>query len=255
MQLRNRSLSIDLTNANTKGSFLIAVDLDDVLLGTNEAAAAWHNRQYGTKMTLQDFIYYHWWRNKFWGPPRETVEKVYQFYKSDSFKNAEPLKDAFKSLKKLQSMGCTFVIITARGDDLKESTKAAVERHFPGIFLGIDHTLATKSSDPEAPKPTKRERLPQLGAKMLIDDHLDTVVDCANAGIPTLLFGDYEWNKRFSSREEDRLSFAEKESVEGAGTQWWHKDDILDSSLPPLVQRVPGWTDAVQAVRQHLQPK
>ncbi|KAG9008839.1 hypothetical protein FRB94_012808 [Tulasnella sp. JGI-2019a] len=253
MQLRNRSLSVDLTGPPiTKGSFLIAVDLDDVLLGTNEAAAAWHNREYGTRMTLQDFLYYHWWRNRFWGSPRETVEKVYQFYKSDSFKDAPPIRDAYKCLKKLQGMGCTFVVITARGDDMKESTKAAVEQHFPGIFQGIDHTLAVKSSDPNV-RPTKRDRLPQLGAKMLIDDHLDTAVDCATGGIPSLLFGEYEWNKRVSPPQEDRLSFAEMETEAGAETGWWHKDDVPDSNLPPMVQRVTGWPDVVRAVRQHLQ--
>lgn len=62
-----------------------------------------------------------------------TLEKVYSFYKSDYFKEAPPVRDALKGLKQLKALGCSLIVVTARGDDMKAITAGAVEKHFPGM--------------------------------------------------------------------------------------------------------------------------
>lgn len=87
---------------------------------------------------------------------------------------------------------------------------------------------------------------------MLIDDSLDNCMDCAKSGIPVLLFGDYEWNKRRSgiSAGVESMGFEEREKVEGTGRRWWVRDDVPDERLSPLIRRVGGWDDVLRAVRE-----
>ena len=86
---------------------------------------------------------------------------------------------------------------------------------------------------------------------MLIDDSLDNALDCARAGIPCLLFGAYEWNRRTSNI--DSLGFNERERLEGAGTRWWERDDVPDTALAPYIRRADGWDAVVSAAREHIQ--
>ncbi|KAG8951256.1 hypothetical protein FRC04_006495 [Tulasnella sp. 424] len=229
---------------------LIAVDFDDVLVATNLAAAQWHNREYGTKMALEDFLYYHWWKNPYWGPMKETVSKVLRFYTADEYKQALPVFDAPRICKQLKAMGYRLVIVTARSDEHRKITEDAINKYFPGVFDGLEFTASLGGRGTS--QLTKPQMLKQLGASMLIDDSLDNCMDCAKSGIPVLLFGDYEWNKRRSgiSAGVESMGFEEREKVEGTGRRWWVRDDVADERLSPLIRRVRGWDDVLRAVRE-----
>ncbi|KAG9017622.1 hypothetical protein FRB90_000492 [Tulasnella sp. 427] len=193
---------------------IIAVDFDDVLVATNLAAAQWHNREYGTKMALEDFLYYHWWKNPYWGPMKETVAKVLRFYTADEYKQAGPVLDAPRICKQLKAMGYRLIIVTARSDEHRKITEDAINKYFPGVFDGLEFTASIGGRG--SSQLTKPQMLKQLGASMLIDDSLDNCMDCAKSGIPVLLFGDYEWNKRRSGigAGVESMGFEEREKVE-----------------------------------------
>lgn len=93
--------------------------------------------------------------------------------------------------------------------------------------------------------------LRHIGASMLIDDSLDNALDCARAGIPCLLFGEYEWNRRPSTI--DSLGFKERERLEGVGSRWWERENVPNSALSPLIRRVDGWEAVANVARQHVQ--
>ena len=65
----------------------------------------------------------------------------------------------------------------------------------------------------------------KIGAVALIDDSIDYARQCAEAGLPVFLFGDYPWNR-------------------------------IDSGEPPLdparIVRVASWRIAVQTISQDV---
>jgi len=111
---------------------VLACDLDDTLCQTNAAVAAWHNHRYGTSMTLNDFHYYHYWKNANWGSPEETMSKLDEFYKSDFWRNVSPIPGAKEGLESLIAEGYSISVVTARGDDQKAATEGFLEKWFPG---------------------------------------------------------------------------------------------------------------------------
>jgi len=68
--------------------------------------------------------------------------------------------------------------------------------------------------------------------------------------VPTVLFGDYEWNKRHSGStlELDRMSYEERRTLEKE-EGWWKRDELHE--LPLLVRRCTSWEGIEQAL-DHL---
>ena len=81
---------------------------------------------------------------------------------------------------------------------------------------------------------------------LLIDDSVENAVECAQCA-PVLLFGDYVWNRRFSSADhpDHFLSHAQR-LVKFGGYPWW-EDEVL-GDLPSNVVRVSNWLTIVQQV-------
>ncbi|KAG8967359.1 hypothetical protein FRC03_010104 [Tulasnella sp. 419] len=227
---------------------LIAVDFDDVLVATNEAAAKWHNREYGTSLDLGDFLYYHWWKNPGWGTINDTVVKVTKFYDSDDYINAPPIPGAARSCKILKERGYRLVIVTARSDEHRQITEDAIRRYFPDIFENIYFTVSLgRRGSSYLSKP---QILASIGAMAFIDDSLDNAMDCARAGFPSILFGQYMWNQRTSKIQSptDRMGFAERQQMEYPRAKWWEIDDLPDRSFPPNLRRASNWDTALKVV-------
>ncbi|KAJ3003493.1 hypothetical protein NUW54_g5268 [Trametes sanguinea] len=85
-------------------------------------------------MTLDDFLYYYYWMNPYWGNPEETVEKVEEFWKTDYIDKAPPVPGAKEALTKLKDMGYRLVVVTARQIRELDRSEAWLERNFPGLF-------------------------------------------------------------------------------------------------------------------------
>lgn len=247
----------------------ILVDLDDVLSCTTEAASIWHNRQFHTKLQLDDFHYYHWWKNPGWGSIEQTEIKADSFYRSEEFRNVRPIQGANEVLQKLKYSGLRFAILTSRDpQELKALTEAWLDQWYPDIFEAVyfsqDFTqqksgdrainsidTETETASSGVTKLSKAETCKHLQAKVLIDDALENVWDCAAAGVPALLFGDYDWGKRLSSAEksQDLLSFEERNEYEinqGAGVEWWLNDNT--AVLSEGIWKVKDWQEVLEWV-------
>ena len=59
-----------------------------------------------------------------------------------------------------------------------------------GAKIALDHLKAKTGA-----KISKPDMCKKIGAVALIDDSLDYAKQCAAAGLPVFLFGDYPWNE------------------------------------------------------------
>ncbi|KAL1738533.1 hypothetical protein HDZ31DRAFT_86155 [Schizophyllum fasciatum] len=243
---------------------VIAVDLDDVLAQTNRSVAEWHNEVYGTDMTVDDFLYYYYWKNRYWGSPKETADKVAEYYKSKRIFQTEVVPGAAEGTQALKDMGFRLLIVTARNPDQADASWQWVETHYPGIFDSIVCTgqfkNATKNEHEVVTKLSKAEVCAGLGAKVLIDDSSENALQVATAThLPhrthVLLFGEYEWNKRISSGEDAKAEMVFEERLKREnGREFWkdeHLEDIIPSGAP--LTRVRNWDEVVAWVRAHFE--
>ncbi|KAG9104583.1 hypothetical protein FRC06_001049 [Ceratobasidium sp. 370] len=249
----------------TQASPLIAIDMDDVLCRTNEAAAAWHNAKYNTSISISDFHYYHYWKNPGWGTPTETLRKVKLFSGSDELTNVPPVDGAIEGIKSLKALGYRLEIVTARGTQHRSMTDNWLSKWLPGVVDKVHYTGEFEHNPNPPPvtdstantkRVTKADILVMIGARALVDDSLPNALLCASV-VPVLLFGDYQWNQRPSadSSMQDRMSYAERERWEETeakhraaqtGTKlseadwhkWWERENLHE--LPPNVTRFLG---------------
>ncbi|KAG8220059.1 hypothetical protein J3R82DRAFT_1076 [Butyriboletus roseoflavus] len=257
---------------------IIAVDLDDVLSGTNEHIAAWHNEKYGSEIGLNDFYYYYYWKNPCWGPPAQTHKKVRDFYATDWVSSILPIDGAQEGTAALRRLGYRLVIITARNEHVRDTSWEWTKRHFPGCFEEIictgqfalqqrlDGVPGVDQGNVIPKKLSKAEVCIRIGAKLLIDDSLENAVACAEyvspsgdgLAPPVLLFGDYQWNKRISLPEDehDDMVYERRVELENGSTDFLVEDarqgeEALaraNEKCQNFVQRVKDWKAVVSYV-------
>ncbi|KIK99784.1 hypothetical protein PAXRUDRAFT_822400 [Paxillus rubicundulus Ve08.2h10] len=263
-----------LNQPSSKG--IIAVDLDDVLSKTNAKIAEWHNETYGTSMFVNDFYYYYYWKNPYWGTPVETHGKVRDFYKTDWISNALPVDGAQRGVQALRKLGYRLFIVTARSQHVHDASSEWVQRYFDGCFEKIICTgqfAAQQLPDGAAEehvvlkKLSKAEVCISLGANLLIDDSMENAMACANHvscdgdGLPppVVLFGNYQWNKRLSLPEEERGDMTYTGRVElNNGDISFLEEDVrrgdeglaqANEKRPGVVRRLKDWEEVVSYVK------
>ncbi|KAJ3890663.1 hypothetical protein GG344DRAFT_66090 [Lentinula edodes] len=211
---------------------------------TNAEVARWHNEQYGTNMTLNDFYFR-------------------DFYASMQLYNAAPVTGAREGVKALHDMGFKLIVVTARSSDVKEESWDWINQWFPGEGL-FDSVIctgqfkdATKDGHEIVTKLSKAQVCADLKARLLIDDssenalQVSTSSSAATPPTPVLLFGHYEWNKRLSLHSDavDAMAFNTRLQIEG-GREFW-KYERFEDHIPegaPL-HRVRDWEEVVQFVK------
>jgi len=167
----------------------IGIDLDEILGGLVPELLKFHNDKYKTNFKLEDFFSYKLW--EVWGGNREeAIEKIYEFYKTDFFKNIKPIKGSQKAIEKLKKNNELF-IITARQNVIKKETRLWVEKNFPNAFSNIHFT--NHYAQKEKLK-TKKEVCDLLDVDILIEDSLEYSSECVNPKRKIFLM-DYPWNK------------------------------------------------------------
>ena len=169
---------------------IIAVDIDDVLVPHVQDLLRWHNREYGTQMTLNQ---YRSKDPKDWGAKtiEEAIQRVQKFFVTPDFLEAKPIAEATKVLKKL-SDSYDLIVITARDNIIEDATYRWLDLHFPALFKEIHFTARLNLEGGGGAKSTIALA---ANAKYLIDDALENAMDVSSAGLKVLLFGDYPWNK------------------------------------------------------------
>jgi hypothetical protein len=90
-----------------------------------------------------------------------------------------------------------------------------------------------------------------LKAVLLIDDSAENAIQCVTAEKPvqTLLFGDYEWNKRLSGPGDarDEMAYDVRLEREG-GRKFWEEESVPIPEGAPL-HRVRDWGEAIRWIR------
>jgi uncharacterized HAD superfamily protein len=148
---------------------------------------------HGTALSLEDFHSYLFWEVAKAGlASREAAtERVYEFHASRYFGHIEPLRGAKLALDVLKTR-FELHVVTSRQADIEPQTRAFVEEHFPDTFAALHFGNHFGKSGKKVSKPDMCKR---INAVALIDDSLDYARQCAAAGIPVFLFGNYEWNR------------------------------------------------------------
>jgi uncharacterized HAD superfamily protein len=171
---------------------VIAVDIDDVLADQAEAFLAFSNKMWGTTFGVHDYTE-HWM--DLWGVDlEETQARSDLYHESGTISTFRHKAEALPVLRRLKQ-NYSLVIVTSRRRRIKDETVAWIDRHFPDIFDDIHFAGFFDDLDTKRWHMTKADIVSDLGANFLIDDQLKHCVATAEAGINTVLFGDYRWNQ------------------------------------------------------------
>ncbi|OGL34270.1 hypothetical protein A3F64_00560 [Candidatus Saccharibacteria bacterium RIFCSPHIGHO2_12_FULL_42_8] len=170
----------------------IATDIDEVLFPLVAEFVKWHNREYGTTLTSDDFTSYEFEQVLQESIP-EVVHRIRLFLDQEhGHLHVEPIFEAQEALETL-SEDYDIIAVTARHPEFKLSTYAYLQHHFGEIIeelnlLGHKETIDIIQS--------KAEVCQKLGVSALIDDSLEHVLGCVGSGVQGVLFGQYPWNQQ-----------------------------------------------------------
>ncbi|MCK9345313.1 MAG: hypothetical protein M0P64_04350 [Candidatus Pacebacteria bacterium] len=168
----------------------IGLDLDDVLLATNDAMLKWHNRVYGTSYARKDIVT--WELTKVWNCTfDEMLSRIHEFYASPEHDETLAFKGAIEGIETLGE-GKEYHIITSRPGEMHGKTMALIQKYFPPLVESVHFTSQVTE---EAGRSRKKEHVClELGIQVFVEDNLDYARNVAGVEIPVLLF-DTPWNQ------------------------------------------------------------
>ena len=166
----------------------IAIDCDDVLIPTAPAILAHYNKTYGTSIALAQLYSkdLSLWKTD---THEQAIERVHAYLTTTEYLQLPPFQEAIEVIVGL-SKKYTLHVVTARNDLIAEATRQMLAEHFPSMFASIEFT-----NHFSAAARTKAQVCQDLGADLLIDDHLNHAELAAKCGVDVFLFGDYPWNE------------------------------------------------------------
>lgn len=173
---------------------VVATDIDEVLFPFVREFRAWHNQEYGTCLSTNDFVSY-----EFSGvldvSVQETIHRVHTFLDAEhSHVAVSPLEEAQEAITKM-SEHYNIVAVTARHPQFEAQTTEYLLHHFGDIITDVTLLGRLDRDTAIGVLRTKAEVCHELGAIALVDDSIMHVTDCAEAGIQGVLFGNYPWNQ------------------------------------------------------------
>lgn len=168
----------------------IGIDLDEVTVDFLNNLLIFYNKKTGRSLSKKDFHSYNFW--EVWGGTREeAIQIVEEFHSSDNFENISPIDSSIHSIADLAKKH-EILIITSRPVVWKEKTKSWVKKHLTNISLEIIH-----SGDFHEQGKTKAAICKEKEINLIIEDNGKYALECAESGIPVILF-DQPWNKKIS---------------------------------------------------------
>ncbi len=172
-----------------------ALDIDDVLSTNATHFVEWSNKTWGTHLGVEDFDED---LATMWNVDIDTVRiRMNEYVKSDTVSGHGYFAEAIPVIKKLRSK-YDFILVTSRRTLLAPLTRKWIDKNFPDLFETIHHTGIFDKTEKGGHKKTKADICKEIGADYLIDDQPKHCFAVAEAGIQTLLFGDYAWNRRLT---------------------------------------------------------
>jgi uncharacterized HAD superfamily protein len=172
----------------------LAIDADDTLFDENTAVRLFMNKTYGFQHTAQDYLvpgpFDNYWE-RIWNVEPDKMNEMYeQFVTSSEKQNLEPMPGAVRVLEALKEK-YELVIVTSRDHRAVDWTHDSLTRHYPQLFKDVHFTPLWGKGE----KVTKAKICNEIGASYLIDDSFEHCKLAAEAGIQSILFGNYGWNR------------------------------------------------------------
>ena len=175
-------------------SLVIAIDCDDVLVPAGQITIDAYNSTYGTEIGLADLYDS---PPEVWGVHEvdEVLKRLDVCLSASSDKFLQPFPEVAASIKRLAAKH-ELHLVTGRRDFLEPITRSTLDTFFTGCFRTIEHTNHYAPSGEAHLRRSKGEVCRQLGADILIDDHIAHIKSAIDAGVPNaILFGEYPWSK------------------------------------------------------------
>ena len=173
--------------AQTSNKPVLAVDFDDTLVYNAQRVVEAYNREHSAQVTLNDVYVAEKYGNPVhgWHHNRaEAREWIRNYLISKEGIDNPPLPGTKAVLAHLRQH-YNLVVVTGRRPNWKSGTDAWLERFMPGFFSAVYHAGHTPKSEVCA----------EIGANIIIDDSPHYLSFCVEAGMQTILFGDYPWNQ------------------------------------------------------------
>jgi len=173
----------------------IGIDVDEVLASLVVQLNSFYNETYGTNFHIEDYHSYNL-ENTWGGDNESAVGIVNNFYNSLYFDEIKPLIGSQQVIEQLSRKN-QLVAITSRPDFIKEKTERWIKRYFPKQFEEIICTGRYISSS----RHVKSDICLTENIGLIIEDNLETCLDCVDNGIDAILF-DKPWNRNGSIEDK-----------------------------------------------------
>jgi len=169
----------------------IGVDLDDVLADFHKGWLRYYNDKYGTNFKKSDCYSYklsdvHNVADKI------VVKRIKHFYRTNIFKDLEPIRGAKKAVERIKKRHKLFVI-TSRPNWTSDTTRTWIKKYFISSFkeVIITNQFGNKDKDSQV---DKSEVCKKYRINLIIEDAPTFAYDVAKSGKKVLLL-DNPWNK------------------------------------------------------------
>lgn len=173
---------------------LIAIDVDDTIAAFGPQLLKVYNGLDGTSYTSRDIKSYN--LEKLWGCTKEeAVKRINDFYNMPGFSDIVPVVGSQEAIDLLASRN-RLIVITSRPSTIGKQTEEWLDRYFKGKFAEVYYTSEWHNVNGGRGK--KADICVAKHVKTIVDDCLEYVLACREAGTPGLLFdldGNYGWNK------------------------------------------------------------
>ncbi len=180
----------------------VGIDLDDVLADFIPRLAEFHNIEYGTNLTKENFHSYRFWE-VFGGTIEENRRKVKSFYRSRYCQKILPIRGSVEGVDSI-AKNHRLLIVSSRFDEGVDEAKDWIARYFPNKFTGVHFST---------PETKKSDICSDLGIGVLIDDSATFARYCASENTRVLLF-DQPWNRGVELPKEVTRVYSWKEITE-----------------------------------------
>jgi len=164
--------------------------MDDSSIDFTPDFCDFHNKKYGTKLTIDDFFTYDY-SKVLKISKRRTLFRVLRFYFSDHFLNLKPLPDAVEPIDKLSEISDLTLLTHRPRLILKNKTYDCIDKYFPGNFKDIYFAKGPFNMFSK----TKEDFIKKNNGTFAVDDLYNNAIKIAEIDIPVYLHP-RPWNNK-----------------------------------------------------------
>jgi len=161
----------------------IAIDIDGVLSDLMPVLNEFYNNRHGTNFRVEDYKHHDF--EKTWGGSKENAVKIVEdFFQSPDFLKVRPMPYSPECVLRL-SRNHDLFSVTSRPESVRSQTEQFLQKYFFGAISNVFYTGQYTLS---ASYISKAGICLEEKADVIVEDCLETAVDCAIKGIHALWF-------------------------------------------------------------------